>query len=323
MPISPTGWLRSPTRARVTRERAVSLADPRSLRTVLVDAERRLAAAGVPSPRVDAELLLAHVLGVPRTRLVLSEDIERPVLVRYESLLTRRAGRQPLQHLLGEAYFRDLTLAVGRGVFVPRPETELVAEAAIRSLLASSSRLAVDLCAGSGAIGLSVAVEVQHSSVHLVEADPVAYDWLQRNAAALAERIDAAGSVVTLHHGDATTVHAGELAQLAGLVDVVVCNPPYVPDRAVPREPEVRDYDPPVALYGGADGLEVVRGIEVAAAALLRPGGTLVVEHGDEQGDGAGELGVPFVLRETGRFADVVDRGDLAGRDRFTVATRA
>jgi release factor glutamine methyltransferase len=301
----------------------VSLADPRSLRTVLVDAERRLAAAGVPSPRADAELLLAYVLGVPRTRLVLSEDIERPVLVRYESLLTRRAGRQPLQHLLGEAYFRDIALAVGRGVFVPRPETELVAEAAIRGLLASPSRLAVDLCAGSGAIGLSLAVEVPHTAVHLVESDPAAYEWLQRNAAALADRVAAAGSVVTLHLADATTVHDGALAEVVGLVDVVACNPPYVPDRAVPRDPEVRDYDPPVALYGGADGLDVVRGIEVAAAALLRPGGTLVVEHGDEQGDGAGELGVPYVVRESGQFVDVVDRGDLAGRDRFTVATRS
>lgn len=300
----------------------MTLAEPLPLRTVLVDAERRLAAAGVPSPRADAELLLAHLLGVPRTRLVLTEQIERPVLVRYESLLTRRAGRQPLQHLLGEAYFRDLTLAVGRGVFVPRPETELVAEAGIRELLASPSRVAVDLCAGSGAIGLSIAVEVPHSSVHLVEADPVAFEWLQRNADRLAERIDAAGCVVTLHRADATRVHENDLAQLAGSVDVVVSNPPYVPDRAVPREPEVRDFDPPVALYGGSDGFEVVRGVVVTAGALLRPGGALVVEHGDEQGEGAGELGMPFVVRETGLFHDVVDRADLTGRDRFTVAYR-
>ena len=162
-----------------------------------------------------------------------------------------------------------------------------------------------------------------HSIVHAVELEDPAYAWAERNVAAHAEHLAAAGSSVVLHHGDATTAHEGPLASLVGRVDVVVSNPPYIPDDAVPREPEVRDYDPPRALFGGADGLDVVRGLAVSAAALLRPGGVLVVEHGDQQGESAGELGVPFVLREHGAFVDVVDQADLTGRDRVTVAVRA
>jgi release factor glutamine methyltransferase len=294
----------------------------RPLRTVLVDAERRLAAADVPSPRTDAELLLAHVLGVTRGHLVLSEEVDRSALVRFESLLAKRAARQPLQHLIGEAPFRYGTVAVGRGVFVPRPETEIVAEAAIRLLRESPHRLVVDLCSGSGALGLSLAVEVPGTTVHLVELDPVALPWLERNVADYADRIDAAGSLVLVHHADAGLVHEDALAAIAGTVDLVTCNPPYIPDGAFPRDPEVREYDPAKALYGGTDGLDVVRAVAVSAAALLRPGGVLVMEHGDAQGESAGELGVPAVLRAAG-YLDVLDRVDLAGRDRYTVASRA
>lgn len=294
----------------------------RPTRTVLVDAERRLAAAGVPSPRVDAELLLAHLLGVPRTRLVLSDAVDRALLVRYESLLTRRAARQPLQHLLGTAAFRNLTLQVGRGVFVPRPETEIVAEAAIRALTGSESRVAVDLCAGSGALGLALGTEVPGTSLTLVETDQHALAWLHRNVEAAGAALAAAGSSAQVVAGDVATVHEGELAALVGRVDVVACNPPYIPDAAVPRDAEVRDHDPRIALYGGPDGLDVVRAVAGCAAALLRPGGTLVMEHGDAQGESAGKLGVPFLLQQQGVWADVVDRVDLAGRDRYTVARR-
>lgn len=294
----------------------------RPLRSVLVDAERRLAAAGVPSARTDAELLLAHAMGVPRTRLVLSDEVDQAVLVRYEALLVRRAARQPLQHLVGQAPFRHLTLAVGRGVFVPRPETEVVTEAAIRKLVATEDRLAVDLCSGSGAIGLSLAVEVPGSTVHLVERDPAAVEWLSRNVAAHADRLGEVGSQVTVHTADAGTVHQHALADLVGSVDVIACNPPYIPDAAVPREEEVRDHDPPGALYGGGDGLDVVRSVAAAAAALLHPGAHLVMEHSDEQGESAGELGVPALLRATGHYDEVADRVDLTGRDRYTVARR-
>ena len=296
----------------------------RRLRDVLVDGERRLARAGVPTPRVDAELLLAHVLGVPRGRMFLSDPIDSAVATRFEGLLARRAARVPLQHLVGEAPFRHLVLAVGQGVFVPRPETEAVAELAVRALTADAEeRLAVDLCTGSGAIALALATEVPGSVVHAVELDDAAHAWAARNVEAYAERVAAVGSRLVLHHADATTAHLGPLAALVGRVDVVVSNPPYIPDGAVPRDPEVRDYDPPRALFGGPDGLDVVRGLAVAAAALLRPGGLLVLEHGDEQGERAGEAGVPHVLREHGAFTDVTDHLDLAGRDRATTAVRA
>jgi len=297
----------------------------RTLRDVLVDAERRLAIAGVPSPRVDAELLMAHVLGVPRGRLFLSDPVDPAVTARFEALLVRRAARVPLQHLTGEAPFRRLMLSVGRGVFVPRPETEGVAELAIRALAqvpADGPRLAVDLCTGSGALALAVASEVPGSVVHAVELEPTAVGWARRNVDTHAELLASVGSTVVLHEGDATTVHRGALAELVGHVDVVVTNPPYIPDAAVPRDPEVREYDPPRALYGGADGLDVVRGLVESAAALLRPGGVLIVEHGDEQGESAGALGVPHVLRDHGLWHSVADHPDLAGRDRATTAVR-
>jgi release factor glutamine methyltransferase len=295
----------------------------RTLRDVLVDGERRLARADVPSPRVDAELLLAHVLGVPRGRMFLSDPIDPSDAMRFEALLVRRSARVPLQHLLGEAPFRHLTLEVGRGVFVPRPETEGVVELAIRALSAhSEERLAVDLCTGSGAIALAVATEVPHSLVHAVEIEEAAHGWAEKNVAAYADQLAAVGSQVVLHRGDATTAHLEALASLVGRVDVVVTNPPYIPDDAVPRDPEVAQYDPPRALYGGHDGLDVVRGIATSAAALLRPGGVLVVEHSDAQGEDGGESGVPAVLREHGSWVDVVDHRDLAGRARTTTAVR-
>lgn len=295
----------------------------RRLRDLLVDGERRLARAGVASARNDAELLLAHVLGVPRGRMFLSDEADEAVALRFEALLVKRAARVPVQHLLGEAPFRHLVLQVGPGVFVPRPETETVADLAIRALRADhEERLAVDLCTGSGALALALATEVPHSVVHAVELEQAAFDWARRNVEAQERALSAAGSTVVLHHGDATRAHEESLAALVGRVDVVVTNPPYIPDDAVPRDPEVREYDPPRALYGGPDGLDVVRGLAVAAAALLRPGGTLVVEHGDAQGERAGELGVPHVLREHGGFVRVTDQVDLTGRDRVTLAVR-
>jgi release factor glutamine methyltransferase len=293
----------------------------RPLRTVLVEAERRLANAQVPSPRADAELLLAHVLGVPRSRLVLSADVDSTSLVRFESLLAKRAARRPLQHLLGEAPFRYATVAVGPGVFVPRPETEIVAEAAIRLLRGSAQRLVVDLCSGSGVLGLCLATEVPATTVHLVERDPAAMAWLTRNAADFADRVAEVGSLVVVHQADAASVHLDALASLVGTVDLVTCNPPYIPEGAFPRDPEVREFDPPTALYGGPDGLDVIRAVAVSAGALLRPGGTLVMEHGDTQGESAGDLGVPAVLRAAG-YCRVEDRIDLAGRDRYAVAVR-
>ncbi|TAK70729.1 MAG: peptide chain release factor N(5)-glutamine methyltransferase [Actinomycetota bacterium] len=310
-----------------------------SLRDVLVDAEQRLARAGVPSPSYDAAALAAHVIGVPRLRLRLQDRLGDAERVRLEQLLIARAARVPLQHLLGVAAFRRIELRVGAGVFIPRPETELVAETALRLLPVGG--VAVDLGTGSGALALSLAVERRDVVVHAVERDPAAMAWARRNVAELAGDLTVSGSQVQLHQADATTAAdpGGPLSGLCGRVDVVVSNPPYIPDHAVPRDPEVRDHDPAAALYGGPDGLDTVRGIARTAALLLPAGGSFVLEHGDEQGEAAKLSGVPGLLRAMvvddelalaqhglpGQpvWSRVVDRADLNRRPRFTVATRA
>ncbi len=313
-----------------------------TVRDVLFDAEHRLAAVGVPSPSVDAALIVAHAVGTTRTRLFLQEEVTEEQKVRVEQLLTRRLSRVPLQHLLGVAPFRRIELEVGPGVFIPRPETELVAEAAIRALtdLPTDGRIAVDLCAGSGAIAISLGVEVFDARISAVELGDEAVEWTRRNVRAHEPRIDEHRSRVDVVHADATTVadEGGPLAGLVGRVGVVVSNPPYIPARMIPRDPEVRDHEPALALYGGDDGLDVVRGIVRTAALLLAPGGLLVVEHADVQGPAAGAAGVPGVVAACGAdarlaarldlevgaplFTQVVDRIDLTGLPRFTLARR-
>jgi release factor glutamine methyltransferase len=314
-----------------------------SVRDVLFDAERRLAAVGVPSPSVDAGEIVASAVGTTRSRLFLQDPLTDEQKVQVEKLLVRRLARVPLQHLLGSAGFRRIELSVGPGVFIPRPETELVTEAGIRELLAQpiGGRIGVDLCAGSGAIALSLGVEVPGSRVHAVELSGDAVPWTAANIASLEEQLVQAGSRVELIHHDATTVAepGAPLARLAGQVAVVVTNPPYIPALMVPREPEVRDHEPAMALYGGEDGLDVVRGVLRTAAILLKPGGLVVVEHADVQGAAGGEHGVPGVAAtmradedlaaRTGLvpgsalFTDVSDRVDLNGLPRFTLARRA
>jgi len=281
-----------------------------------------LAGAGVPSPHADAELLLAHAWGVDRgevaTAAVLGREVPADVAASLADAVARRARREPLQHIVGSAPFRHLELAVGPGVFVPRPETEEVAQVAIdeaRRVTAAGARpVVVDLCTGSGAIALAVATEVPASCVHAVELDAGAHAWAERNVrtvAAAAERPD----LVTLVRGDARTA----VRVLDGSCDVVVSNPPYVPPGAVPVDPEVADHDPQVALYGlGPDGLEVPRGIAAAAVRLLRAGGLFVMEHAEVQADAARAL-----LEATGGFAAVETRADLTGRPRMVVGRRA
>ena len=309
----------------------------RRLRTALLDAERRLAAAGVPSPRVDAELLAAHVLGVGRGRLQLADDLTDEESVRYEGLLARRMARVPLQHLTGTAPFRELELLVGPGVLVPRPETEIVTEAALRHLRAAprdaAGRLtAVDLCSGSGAIAFALATECDGVDVVGLELSEAAQEWARRNLAQVVPRAGERGSSVLLRDGDVTgaALPGGVLHDLLARADVVVSNPPYIPTGARPRDPEVAEHDPAVALYGGVDGMDVVREVLATAALLLRPGGLLVVEHGDLQGDDGGVSSVPALVRAepdpqqeaAAAFSDVADRVDLARRPRFTTALR-
>ncbi|GAB3764562.1 release factor glutamine methyltransferase [Nocardioides ginsengisegetis] len=280
-------------------------------RTVLADAVRRLAEAGVASPEHDAAELLAHVLGTDRSRLVLLDDVPAPALEQYVALLDRRAAREPLQHLTGVAHFRHVELLVGPGVFVPRPETELLAGWAIEQAVSAGSAtgrapVVVDLCTGSGAVAKAIADEVPHATVYAVELDESAHGWAARNLA---------GTGVDLRHGDM----ASAFDDLAGTVDVISCNPPYIPlDAWESVAPEARDHDPHLALFSGDDGLDAIRVLEARAALLLRPGGVVGAEHADRQGASA-----PGVFAATGRWTEVRDHRDLAGRPRFLTARLA
>ncbi|MGI9156368.1 MAG: peptide chain release factor N(5)-glutamine methyltransferase [Marmoricola sp.] len=276
------------------------------VRRLLVDGSGRLAEAGVASPDHDAAELLALALGTTRGQLTLVTRLTDDQAAAYDALLTRRADREPLQHLTGTAAFRYVELAVGPGVFVPRPETELLAGWAVEQALTMVRPRVVDLCTGSGAIALSVASEVPTAVVHAVELDPGALVWAERNLA---------GSAVSLHAGDL----ADALPELDGTVDVVVCNPPYIPLEAWESvAAEARDHDPAAALWSGADGLDAMRDLERTAARLLRPGGVLGAEHADAQGATA-----PAVFAASGRWTDVRDHPDLAGRDRYLTARLA
>jgi release factor glutamine methyltransferase len=271
------------------------------------EAAARLREAGVASPERDADLLLAHVLGVGLGRLPLVDDLGGPEQEQYAALLARRAAREPLQHLTGTAAFRHVELAVGPGVFVPRPETELLAGWAVESALAlGRPAVVVDLCTGSGAIARAIADEVPDADVHAVELDEGALAWAERNLA---------GTGVDLRHGDLATA----FDDLAGTVDVVVCNPPYIPLEAWESvAAEARDHDPHLALFSGQDGLDAIRVLEQRAAVLLRPGGVVGAEHADVQGESA-----PGVFVASGRWLDVADHRDLAGRARYLTARLA
>ncbi|WP_223269429.1 peptide chain release factor N(5)-glutamine methyltransferase [Frigoribacterium sp. ACAM 257] len=271
-----------------------------------------LSSAGVPTPDVDAELLLAHVLGlgrgVVRARAVTRSAVTASDASAFGEAVRRRAAREPLQHITGTAAFRSMHLHVGPGVFVPRPETEGVAQLAIDALRAAPGErpVAVDLGTGSGAIALAMATEVPVASVVAVELSPHAAVWTRRNIAAVG-----AGNVWLVEGG-----LAGALPELDGTVSVVASNPPYIPVGMVPRDPEVRLHDPELALYGGADGLDVVRDLSVTALRLLHPDGVLVVEHGEEQG------GAIRDLLDADGWRSTVTHPDLAGRDRATTAVR-
>jgi release factor glutamine methyltransferase len=269
------------------------------VRAAVAAAASRLAAAGVASARVEAELLAAHVLGVSRSRLPLAGPLTESQRTRLTELAERRAAtRMPLQHLIGTVGFGRRELLVGPGVFVPRPETELLAEWAI----GVGGSVVVDLCAGSGALALAIADALPDARVYAVESAASALEWLRRNAS---------GTLVEVVAGDATD--PAVLADLDGTVDLVVTNPPYVPE-GTPVPPEVSEHEPPEAVFAGADGLAVIRPLIRRAAALLRPGGRLGLEH-DESHDLA-DLLRPW-------FTEIADHRDLAGRPRFVTARKA
>lgn len=281
-----------------------------SLAALVHAAAQRLAAAGVADPLVDAELLVGHLRGARRgevqAAIIRGDTVDESESAELEVLVTRRAAREPLQHITGTAPFRHLELAVGPGVFVPRPETETVVQFAIDALLNAPEPepVAVDLGTGSGAIALAMATEVPHSRVYATELSPDAYPWARRNVEGITN--------LTLVNED--LAHA--FHDLDGTVSVVISNPPYVPDAAIPRDPEVRLFDPAMALYGGADGLDIVRELSVRALELLRSGGLLVIEHGELQGEE-----IRSILTRDGWRAAATHR-DLTLRDRATTALR-
>ena len=254
------------------------------LSEALALASEKLSTAGVPSPQADATWLLCHILDTDRsdllTRITFDQDLSSEQLEAFLVALTRREKREPLQHITGKAAFRSLELSVGPGVFIPRPETEQVVQYAIDYLRQlPMPGVAIDLGTGSGAIAIAMAVEVPQTKVYAVELSQSAFDYATKN-------IEANLAAVELRLGAMQEV----VSDLVGGVDVVISNPPYIPNSAIPIDPEVRNFDPELALYGGEDGLDVIRDISGIAAALLRAGGLLVLEHAETQSDAIREL---------------------------------
>src|SRR5581483_5638157 len=239
-----------------------------TLGPAIAEAERVLSDAGVPSPRVDAELLAAHVLGVRRSQLSGATAPGEERLAELRALVACRATRLPLQYLLGSAPMGPAEVAVGPGVFVPRLETELLLEWGLQALTGRPDPVVVDLCTGSGALAMAVAIARPDARVHAVEIDPGALAWARRNLDGRA----------VLHEGDVTD--ATLLPELHGTVDLVLANPPYAPE-GTPVPPEVADHDPHRAVFAGPDGLAVIRPMTVLAVHLLAPGGALAIEHDD------------------------------------------
>jgi len=274
-------------------------------------ASKKFEQAGIESFQADAEILLGFVLDLSRGELqvkaITGELLNEAEEIKFLELVAKRAERFPLQHLTGVAYFRQLELKVGPGVFVPRFETETVTQLAVDALKAvpSDNPIAVDLATGSGAIAISLAVEVPNAQVFAVELSEDALVYTKQNFAKYAP-------TATLVQGDL----ADAFPELNGQVDVLVSNPPYIPDDMIPIYPEVHLHDPSMALYGGADGLDLVRKIEASAKRLLRKGGALVIEHADMQGDAIRELILNLGWRQCSTHKD------LSGRDRATTAIR-
>jgi release factor glutamine methyltransferase len=267
------------------------------------------AAAGIEQASVDAELIAAHVLQVSRgelgAKMVTGESFDANQSELFSVLVEKRAARVPLQHLTGVANFRNLELQVGPGVFVPRPETEVVVGLAIAALTEATSPTVVDLGTGSGAIALSIAQEVPQAKVFAVELNPDSISFTRKN-------FERYGQNATLVEGDM----ADAFESLNGQVQLLVSNPPYIPLDMVPKDPEVHLHEPKLALYGGEDGMSLVHVVLAVANRLLVSGGKLLIEHADIQGE------ITRRLASESGFIDVATHQDLAGRDRALSATK-
>ncbi|NBO78649.1 MAG: peptide chain release factor N(5)-glutamine methyltransferase [Actinobacteria bacterium] len=292
----------------------------RVTRSVLVDIELRLKNANVPSPRFDAESLVAFVLKTSRNRVGLIAEITDEQYREIEKLVEKRVRRIPLQHLIGEQGFRYLVLNVGPGVFIPRPETELLVESVIRYIKDKNQEkvLVVDYCAGSGSIALSIAKECSNVEVFAIEKSLKAFKYLEANYLKYENEIKSQNSKVHLINADVNS-EVIEINNLEDQFDVVVSNPPYIPEKMVPKEIEVKDHDPAIALYGGKDGLEIVRVVVEKATKLLKTGGLLAIEHSDLQGNLDDELSVPYLLKSSNCFEKIEDRKDLNALPRYCV----
>ncbi|MFY9304339.1 MAG: peptide chain release factor N(5)-glutamine methyltransferase [Rhodoluna sp.] len=276
----------------------------------LKSATEKLVSAGVTSPSVDAELLGCFILGVQRSELTMlligDETFPEDKIGKFEAALSRRVKREPLQHITGLAPFRHLELYVGPGVFTPRPETEQLVELAIEKIKENTNPVVVDLCSGSGAIAISLATELVAAEVYSVELSEQAFGFLERN--------------YQKYGLDSKSARNEDLAdafdELEAKVDLVISNPPYIPDSAVPVDLEVQLHEPSLALYGGKDGLDVIRKISSRALYLLKPSGLLLLEHADSQARAIGEL-----LLSQG-WLEVTSSQDLAGKDRMISALK-
>ena len=271
--------------------------------------KEQLAAAGFAE--VEAEHLLAHTLGLTRM------DLHNPLTVEnaltaigditiveetFWKLLDRRCANEPLQYLTGVAYFRHLEIKVGPGVFVPRPESELLVESVLTHIEKLSGAISVvDLGAGSGALALAIATEAPTTHVIAVEKSAEAIYWLKENVSFIDEK-------VRILESDVSTALDGVKC------DVVIANPPYIPDGQV-LPADVRNHEPAIALFGGPDGMKAPRLFIAASARLLKPGGFLAIEHHEEQGD---EIAAVLNID----FEDILLHQDLTGRPRFTTAVR-
>lgn len=282
------------------------------LRELIEHAAKRFQEAGIDSAMVDAELLAGHLLGLSRggvqSEMIRGAELDSDMAEKLTHMFGRRLSREPLQHITGVAFFRSLELAVGRGVFIPRPETEFVAQLAIDALSAASQAnpIAVDLGTGSGAIALAMATEVPGAQIFAVEKSEAAFPFTSKNFSKYA------GTNAQLILGDLTDA----FSELDGKVSVVASNPPYIPSAAIPRDVEVKLFDPELALYGGEDGMDVMHQVSATAKRLLVSGGVLIVEHADSQGTQVCELLLADGWRK------VVSHQDLTGRDRAVTAIK-
>jgi release factor glutamine methyltransferase len=292
-----------------------------TVRELVQRATADLTAAQCPSPAVDAQLLLAFALNLDTKILNLDLEVPQIAVELFNDFVSTRSTRVPVQHITGAAYFRHLVLKVGPGVFIPRPETELLVQAGLDYLAQiSGPKLVVDLCAGSGAVGLSVALESANTTVHAVELSPSAFKWLEENIKAYAQQLAAINSTVICYNEDAGDREV--LKNLAGQVDLVLSNPPYIPDEMIPREAEVRDHDPALALFGGEDGLDIARKVAQVAADLLKDDGLFGMEHADVQSQSAATMLTEMKINQQPVWINVKDNNDYNQLPRFVTANR-